>query len=123
MDKVNVWVSIMQVLQRGRFASRFVFSGSETPDRKIRNNVNRDFARIVKRAGLVDDEGKARFTMHDLRRSFVTNLLATGADPQSVKELAGHSAVATTLRHYAAVRAKNLTAAIDRLSQLTAAIA
>ena len=56
--------------------------------------------------------------MHDLRRSFVTGLLTSGADPKSVQALAGHADVQTTLKHYAAVRAKNLRAAIDRLSQL-----
>ena len=53
-----------------------------------------------------------------ITQTFVSNLLATGADPKLVQALAGHANVQTTLKHYAAVRAKNLRAAVDRLSQL-----
>jgi len=66
----------------------------------------------------VDKDGKPRFTLHDLRRTFCTNLLGTGADVKSVETLAGHANVTTTLKHYAGVTAKKMAEAIDRLSKL-----
>ncbi|MBN1764741.1 MAG: site-specific integrase [Sedimentisphaerales bacterium] len=120
-------VAALKALQVHRFKDTRVF-----PNKIVKPHVSRDFSLIVIDAGLVEKYDKAkddkakddklkvkhRFTMHDLRRTFATNLLATGTDPKSVQILAGHSAVQTTLNHYAGVRAKNLTASVDKLSQL-----
>lgn len=40
--------------------------------------------------------GSARFTTHDLRRTFATTLLDVGADKFAVKQLMGHSSLSTT---------------------------
>lgn len=49
--------------------------------------------RLTKRASVAD------FAPHDLRRTFVSDLLEAGADVGSVQRLTGHANVATTLRY------------------------
>ena len=39
------------------------------------------------------------FTPHDLRRTFITQLLEQGVDINTVRQLAGHSDISTTVRY------------------------
>jgi integrase len=52
---------------------------------------------IVRRRG--DEARIARFSPHDLRRTFVSDLLDAGADLSTTKRLAGHASEATTGRY------------------------
>ena len=53
--------------------------------------VLKALARRARAAGI-----GARFSPHDLRRTFISELLDTGADLATVRALAGHARVETT---------------------------
>lgn len=61
------------------------------------DNLDRDFARLVKQAGV------KRIRIHDLRHSYATLAIALGNPLKVVSESMGHADVSTTLRTYAHV--------------------
>jgi integrase len=78
--------------------------GKWTPRSEIINNLVRDFGVIRSRAGV------AECTLHDLRRSAITNW--AGQLPiQVVQQLAGHSDIATTRKYYLSVRPEDMVSA------------
>ncbi len=71
------------------------------------NNFARSFRLLVQRAAkdapaLLDGEGDPAVSVHDLRRTAITNW-SKAANMQTVMTLAGHSNIETTRRYYAAV--------------------
>jgi len=108
-------ISALQKLTRLSIRDSFVFKNLFGG--QMINNVSRDFAQIVVRAGLTDDQDKPRYTMHDLRRSCATNLLRVGTPPKTVQRLLGHANLTTTMTYYAGVENKDLRDAIKRLEQ------
>jgi len=84
-----------------------VFGGRDGPLRG--DTVTRGFAEIVKKAGI------SRCTLHDLRRTFVSHLANAGVNAALVQQLAGHSAIATTVKYYTGVMPEALRAAQARL--------
>jgi len=73
------------------------------------NNVKRDFGQIVKKAGI------AHCSMHDLRRTFVSQLAMAGVNEAIVQKLAGHSSISTTIKHYTGIMPEVLRSAQQRL--------
>lgn len=65
------------------------------PDR-----LTKEFSSIVKMLDLVGTTGK-RITLHDLRHTYATYLVAAGTDIKTVSSLMGHSNAAMTLNTYA----------------------
>ncbi len=61
------------------------------------NNVWRDSKAIVRRAGMADR------TIHDLRRTFESQLTMAGVSAALTQTLAGHAPISTTVRHYTGV--------------------
>jgi integrase len=49
-----------------------------------------------------------RYTMHQLRKTFITKLLEQGIPIHIVKSLADHSNVSTTMKYYAAVNVQKM---------------
>lgn len=77
----------------------------------LTNNVLRDFNAIRRRAGIVS------CTLHDFRRSCITNL-ARALPAHVVRKLAGHSSLETTMKYYLSVQEDDLEKARDVGSDL-----
>jgi len=110
-------VRALKKLEPNRFKSTYIFSSDELRGKKMRNNISRDFGLIVKRAGLIDGEGKNKITMHDLRRTFVSDILELGLDVKNAQVLCGHQSTETTLKAYAAIRVKRMAEAVEKRSR------
>lgn len=86
-------------------AAREAGKWSET--RPLLNNVHRRFPVLVRAAGklvpsLLDHQGRPAVSLHDLRRSGITNW-SRRANIQTVSRMAGHNDIDTTMRYYAAI--------------------
>jgi integrase len=88
-------------------------AGNWTSRSQVINNMARHLALIRARAGV------AEFTLHDLRRSAITNW-ARELPIQVVQQLAGHSDISTTRKYYLAVRLEDLVSANDVLNRILA---
>ncbi len=96
-----------------------IAAGKWREEMAVLNNVRRDFSEIVLRAAVhaptlvrMDPKGRPTPTIsiHDLRRSAITHWTKS-VTVQTVKELAGHSAIETTMAYYAAVTPDQITLA------------
>ncbi|WP_417801799.1 tyrosine-type recombinase/integrase [Thermophilibacter provencensis] len=75
----------------------------------------REWKAIAKSLGLVGTEGKVP-VFHDLRHTFATAAIASGADVKSVSSILGHSNAAMTLNIYASADAEAKRRAMERAS-------
>jgi integrase len=87
--------------------------GMWSPTSEVINNLGRDLDVIRSRAGV------AKCTLHDLRRSAITNW-AQKLPIQVVQQLAGHSDISTTRKYYLVVRTEDLASATELLNSILA---
>ena len=85
--------------------------GTWKPDLDLVNNIMRDLRTMCRRAGVES------FTLHDLRRSCITNW-AQVLPIHVVQKLAGHGDIKTTQRYYLAVRESDLEKARQLQSRI-----
>ena len=102
----DAYAAIMMQPRRSKFVFTTESGRAVRPD-----NFTRDWRLWRDSKGL-----DKRTRLHDLRGSFVSLLLESGADIRTVQELARHASPATTLRAYARSRSDVKEAAIDGLS-------
>lgn len=92
LDAMKDWISI-----RGSNPGPLFYPisrGGEVISRRLTNQAIYNL--LQKRAKLA---GVKAFSPHDLRRTFISNMLAAGADIATVAKMAGHSSVNTTARY------------------------
>jgi integrase len=92
MDALKAWIAVRgtdpgPLFYRGRKGGQLVHARM-TPQAVLD---------IVRRRA--DGAGVKRFSPHDLRRTFICELLDAGADLSTTRSLAGHSNVQTTARY------------------------
>jgi len=83
-------------------------------DGKPYNDIKRSFSSALKRAEIND------FRFHDLRHTFASQLIMSGADLLTVKELLGHKTIEMTLR-YSHLNSDHKLGAVQRLNLLNRA--
>jgi integrase len=86
-----------------------VFTGD---DGKPYNRVKSSFATALKRANILD------FRFHDLRHTFASQLVMSGVDLATVKELLGHKSISMTMR-YAHLSPGHMVKAVQVLDENT----
>lgn len=79
----------------------------------------RDWKAMAKSLGLVGTEGKTP-TFHDLRHTFATAAIASGADVKSVSSILGHANAAMTLNIYATADAEAKRRTMERAARAIA---
>lgn len=83
-------------------------AGTWKAHRHVLDNFHRDFGLILADAAadaptLLDGEGKGSVTLHDLRRTCLTNWATNGVAARTLQELAGHKDIQTTMAYYQSV--------------------
>lgn len=91
-DAIDAWIA-----RRGRWPGALLcplVKGGHVKQRTMTAQ-----AVLMRMRFLAEHANVKRFSPHDLRRTFVGELLNKGADLSSVQQLAGHAAVSTTARY------------------------
>ncbi|MBN3051733.1 tyrosine-type recombinase/integrase [Pectobacterium versatile] len=95
VDKaIRAWLKIVGVKEAGdALFNRIQRNGKTSRQPLTTTGLTGILAELQHRSGI------ARFTPHDMRRTFITRLLEQGVDINTVRQLAGHSDISTTTRY------------------------
>ena len=107
--RLGLTVEAIRLLRQLRLAAPGETVFQTCNSEPLRNNIQRGFRAIVKKAGI------KHCTMHDLRRTFVSYLAMAGVNEAIVQKLAGHASISTTLKHYTHILPESLRRAQDSL--------
>jgi len=92
LDALNDWLSVRGDHEGSLFNP--ILKGGKVQNRGMTDQaIYNLLLNHSKQAGI------ARFSPHDLRRSFISELLDRGADVVTVQQLAGHASVQTTANY------------------------
>lgn len=80
-------------MSEGSLFSKILKNGVATSNALSSSGLAFALENLQKLAGIIE------FTPHDMRRTFITQLLEKGIDLNTVRQLAGHSDVSTTVRY------------------------
>ena len=83
----------VHVLFNGNYENEIPLFLTESGDRVTRDAMRANLARREKKAGIPESE---RFSAHQLRHAFATDLAGRGVDILTISKLLGHSNIATT---------------------------
>ncbi|PRI21076.1 tyrosine-type recombinase/integrase [Pectobacterium versatile] len=91
---IRAWLKIVGVKEAGdALFNRIQRNGKTSRQPLTTTGLTGILAELQHRSGI------ARFTPHDMRRTFITRLLEQGVDINTVRQLAGHSDISTTTRY------------------------
>ncbi|HDS7215148.1 TPA: tyrosine-type recombinase/integrase [Klebsiella aerogenes] len=94
VDKaIRAWVKVSANEAENALFSRIQRNGKTATQPLTTTGLTGILAELQQTAGI------ARFTPHDMRRTFITRLLEQGVDINTVRQLAGHSNISTTTRY------------------------
>jgi integrase len=107
---------------RARFTRDHVFVSTKNTPLDHRSNLYHAFLRCCALAGIQtqthDAEGRLieHVDIHSLRRTFATNLITSGADPETVRQLLGHRTLEMTMKIYTKIRNQTKRQALAKLT-------
>lgn len=94
VDKaIRAWMKVSVNEAENALLSRIQRNGKTATQPLTTTGLTRILAELQHTSGI------ARFTPHDMRRTFITRLLEQGVDINTVRQLAGHSDISTTTRY------------------------
>jgi integrase len=104
------------------FTREHVFVTKANTTLHHRSNLYHVFRRCCELAGIqtrtLDAQGNEveHVDVHSLRRTFATNLIVSGADPETVRQLLGHKTLEMTMKIYTKIHNQTKRQALAKLS-------
>lgn len=95
-----------------RWREHLLVFPSEVGTPLTESNVTRTFKRLLRKASL-----DPAIRIHDLRHTYITDLIASGVDPRTAQGIAGHSSPSVTMGIYAHYRDDEAGEAAERVEK------